>query len=133
RPIRRIGGKTGWYYANWLWTFRGWLDRLQGGVGMSRGREDADQLQPGDIIDCWRVDLYEPNRHLRLVAEMKLPGRAWLDFEIATDDRGTRIHQTAIFDPHGFLGILYWFVVTPLHKVLFPGMLRGIAKAAVEQ
>lgn len=128
-PIRRIGGKTGWYYGNWLWTFRGWMDLFIGGVGMRRGRRDNEQLKTGDPIDCWRVEAFEEGHRLRLAAEMKLPGRAWLEFEVTGDAEGSLIRQTAIFDPVGLRGLLYWYSVYPLHQFVFAGMLRGIARA----
>jgi uncharacterized protein YbjT (DUF2867 family) len=128
-PIQRIGGSTGWYYGNWLWTLRGWMDLLLGGVGMRRGRPDSEKLKAGDTIDCWRVDAFEPGRRLRLAAEMKLPGRAWLEFEVTGDGTGSLIRQTAIIDPIGLRGLLYWYSVYPLHQFVFEGMLRGIAKA----
>jgi uncharacterized protein YbjT (DUF2867 family) len=128
--IRRIGGATGWYYANWLWTLRGWLDLLSGGVGMRRGRRDPESLQVGDAVDCWRVDVFEPNHRLRLAAEMKLPGRAWLEFDVDGNTDGCSIRQTAIFEPLGLAGLAYWYGIYPLHQLLFSGMLRGIAAAA---
>jgi hypothetical protein len=129
-PIRRIGGATGWYYGNWLWRFRGGLDLLVGGVGMRRGRRDSEQLKAGDTLDCWRVEAFEPGRTLRLAAEMKMPGRAWLEFEVTADANGSIIRQTAIFDPVGLGGLMYWYLVYPLHQLVFGGMLRGIAHAA---
>jgi uncharacterized protein YbjT (DUF2867 family) len=126
-PIRRIGGARGWYYANWLWQLRGLLDRLVGGAGLRRGRRDPDSLRVGDTVDFWRVEAMEPNRRLRLAAEMKLPGRAWLEFEVARDANGCVIRQTATFDPKGLLGRAYWYSVFPLHQFVFGGMLRGIA------
>jgi uncharacterized protein YbjT (DUF2867 family) len=126
-PIRRIGGRTGWYYANWLWKLRGLLDGVFGGVGMRRGRRDSDSLQVGDTVDFWRVELMEPDHLLRLTAEMKLPGRAWLEFEVTGDATGSLIRQTATFDPVGLLGRAYWYAVFPLHELVFGGMLRGIA------
>jgi uncharacterized protein YbjT (DUF2867 family) len=125
--IRRIGGATGWYYGNWMWSLRGWLDRLVGGVGMRRGRRDADSLEVGDAVDCWRVVAIEPDCRLRLAAEMKLPGSAWLEFEVTRDATGSVIRQTATFDPKGLLGRAYWYAVFPLHQFLFGGMLRAIA------
>ncbi len=132
RPIERIGGRTGWYYGTWLWHVRGWLDLLVGGVGMRRGRRDPDRLRVGDPLDCWRVEALEPDRRLRLQAEMKLPGRAWLEFEVAPadDGSGSVIRQTAVFDPVGLFGILYWYGIWPLHELVFRGMLRGITRAA---
>lgn len=129
-PIQRIGGRTGWYYANWLWRLRGFLDLLAGGVGVRRGRRHAEQLHVGDTIDWWRVEAFEPGKRLRLFAEMKLPGRAWLEFDVEPAARGTRIRQTAIFDPVGLSGLLYWYAVYPLHAMVFAGMLRRIARAA---
>jgi hypothetical protein len=128
-PIERIGGATGWYYGNILWQIRGWLDLLIGGVGMRRGRRDRERLQTGDVLDCWRVEGFEAGRKLRLAAEMKMPGRAWLEFEVAGDAGGSIIRQTAIFDPAGLWGLTYWYLVYPLHQLVFAGMLRGIARA----
>lgn len=130
RPIRRIGGTTGWYYADWMWRLRGWLDQLVGGVGTRRGRRDGESLKPGDVLDCWRVESVEPDRRLRLFAEMKLPGRAWLEFETLPDDDGSRITQTATFVPIGVLGVLYWYALWPVHELVFRGMLRNLARNA---
>ena len=129
-PIRRIGGETGWYYANWLWRLRGFIDLWVGGVGSRRGRRDAAWLYPGETVDFWRVETFEPPHRLRLLAEMKLPGRAWLDFEVEGEGTASRIRQTAIFDPIGVLGQLYWYALYPLHRLIFAGMLRRIAAAA---
>lgn len=129
-PIRRIGGRTGWYYGNWLWSLRGFLDLLVGGVGIRRGRRDPDNLHVGEPLDFWRVEAFEPNHRLRLHAEMKLPGRAWLEFEVIPCDQGSTIRQTAIFDPLGLLGLLYWYGIYPLHQFVFAGMLRNLARAA---
>ena len=126
-PIRRIGGTQGWYYANWLWQARGLLDRLFGGVGLRRGLRDPDSLRVGDMVDFWRVEAIEPNHRLRLAAEMKLPGQAWLEFEVTGDSTGSVIRQTASFDPKGLLGRAYWYSVFPLHQFVFGGMLQGIA------
>ena len=131
RPIARIGGRTGYYYANWLWRLRGFLDLLAGGVGIRRGRRDPVQLRIGDTVDWWRVEAYEANRRLLLVAEMKLPGRAWLEFEVEGGAAGSTIRQTAIFDPVGLAGLTYWYAVYPVHKLVFAGMLRGIAASAL--
>jgi uncharacterized protein YbjT (DUF2867 family) len=129
-PIRRIGGRTGWYYGNWLWSLRGFLDLLVGGVGVRRGRRDPDNLHVGDPLDFWRVEVFEPHQRLRLHAEMKLPGRAWLEFEVNPSEQGSTIRQTAIFDPLGLAGLLYWYGIAPLHQFVFAGMLRNIAHAA---
>ncbi len=130
--IRRIGGATGWYYGNWLWKIRGFLDLLAGGVGLRRGRRDPDALYPGDPLDFWRVIAVEPGRLLRLAAEMKLPGRAWLQFETSPAEGGTEIRQTAIFDPFGLPGLAYWWALYPIHRRMFAGMLRGIVKEAAD-
>ena len=131
-PIRRIGGKTGWYYANWLWSLRGFLDLLIGGIGVRRGRRDPEHLRVGDALDFWRVESYEPSKLLRLSAEMRLPGRAWLEFEVTSASGGSVIRQTAIFDPVGLTGLAYWYGVYPLHQRVFSGMLRNIARKAGE-
>jgi uncharacterized protein YbjT (DUF2867 family) len=128
-PIRRIGGTTGWYFADWLWKLRGFIDLLAGGTGMRRGRRDPENLLAGDALDFWRVEEYEPGRRLRLAAEMKVPGRAWLEFEVRENERGgSTIRQTAVFDPAGLFGLAYWYGVYPLHALVFAGMLRGIAR-----
>ncbi len=129
-PIQRIGGQTGWYYGTWLWRLRGFLDLLVGGVGLRRGRRDAVDLRVGDALDFWRVEAYEPNRLLRLQAEMKLPGRAWLEFEVSGEPETSEIRQTAIFDPVGLLGLAYWYALYPVHQLMFSGMLKAIARAA---
>lgn len=131
-PIRRIGGASGWYCADALWRLRGWLDRLLGGVGMPRLRRDPDDCVVGDVIDGWRVEAYEPDRVLRLSAGLKLPGRGWLEFRVEPLDGGARslIRQTAIFDPRGIAGRLYWYGVLPLHALIFRGLLRRIAESA---
>jgi uncharacterized protein YbjT (DUF2867 family) len=130
-PIRRIGGQTGWYYGNWLWKIRGFMDLLVGGVGVRRGRRDPDQVRVGDTIDFWRVEQIVDNKILRLAAEMKVPGRAWLEFEVTEKEGGCSVRQTAIFDPVGLFGIVYWYTLFPLHEFVFSGMLRNICKAAV--
>ncbi len=128
RPIRRIGGQTGWYYGNWLWQIRGFLDLLVGGVGVRRGRRDADHLCVGDALDFWRVEQFQPDRLLRLRAEMKVPGRAWLEFEVRPEDGRSTVRQTAIFDPVGILGLAYWYALYPLHHFVFSGMLRNLCR-----
>jgi len=129
-PIQQIGGKTGWYYATWLWHIRGWLDLLVGGVGMRRGRRDPVNLRVGDALDFWRVEAFEPNGRLRLAAEMRVPGRAWLEFEVSELDGQSQIRQTAIFDPVGLPGLAYWYALYPLHQLVFARMLKEIARAA---
>ena len=129
-PVRRIGGATGWYFGSFLWSMRGWVDRWFGGVGMSRGRRDPDACAVGDVIDGWTVDAYEPDRRLRLSADLKLPGRGWLEFEVTPLDGGRRsmIRQTATFDPRGLLGRAYWYAVLPIHSLMFRGMIERIAR-----
>ncbi len=121
--IWAIGGRTGWYYANWLWGIRGFLDKLSGGVGLRRGRKDSSEISPGDSLDFWRV-LYADRKEKRLLlyAEMKLPGEAWLEFKIEND----LLIQTATFRPLGLKGRLYWYSVMPFHEVVFRGMIKRI-------
>lgn len=130
-PVQSIGGAQGWYAWDSLWQLRGALDLLLGGVGMRRGRRHPAQLRVGDPLDFWRVEAFEPDRLLRLSAEMKLPGRAWLQFEVEPEASGSRVRQTAIFDPIGLAGLAYWYGVWPVHALVFRDMLRGIARAAV--
>ncbi len=129
-PIERIGGRAGWYYGNWLWRLRGAVDRLLGGPGMKRGRRDDRELRPGDVLDCWRVVAYEPPHRLTLEAEMRLPGRAWLQFEVVPRGEGAEIRQTALYDPVGISGRAYWYLLYPAHEAIFRGMLLRIAQFA---
>jgi len=130
QSVARIGGSTGWYYGNWLWKLRGFLDRLVGGVGALRGRRHPNELRLGDALDVWRVKILEPSYRLMLVAEMKLPGQAILDFSLETMASGkTKLKQTALFSAKGIPGFLYWYSVLPFHAFIFEGMLQGIAKA----
>jgi hypothetical protein len=129
--IERIGGVNGWYACNWLWQVRGWMDTLIGGPGMARGRRDPKRLAAGEKLDCWHVEICDPPRRLRLAAEMKMPGRGWLEFEVVPRDGDVTIHQTAVFDPHGLGGLAYWYAIWPLHELVFRRMLAGIARAAV--
>jgi hypothetical protein len=130
-PIRRIGGRTGWYFGNTLWRIRGLVDLMMGGVGMRRGRPDPETPFPGSTLDFWRVESYEPGRRLRLFAEMKVPGRAWLEFRAVAVGASTVLTQLAEFEPRGLFGILYWYLLTPIHEVMLRGMLRSIAAAAL--
>lgn len=129
--VTRLGGQQGWLYADFLWSIRGMLDALVGGIGLRRGRRSPTTLRVGDVVDFWRVEALEPNRLLRLSAEMKLPGRAWLQFELDPLDGGrTCLTQTAFFDPKGLAGLLYWYATVPAHFFVFPGMLDAIIKRA---
>jgi uncharacterized protein YbjT (DUF2867 family) len=130
-PVRRIGGRTGWYFGNWLWRMRGLLDLMIGGVGMRRGRPDPETPLPGSTLDFWRVQIYEPGERLRLLAEMRVPGRAWLEFRAEAKGRSTILRQIAWFEPHGLGGLLYWYLLWPIHELIFRGMLRRIAAAAL--
>lgn len=129
-PIREIGGETGWYFANPLWRLRELADRLVGGTAHARRRRHHSDLVPGDVIDFWRVEAIEHDRLLLLRAEMKLPGQAWLRFDVEPLASGSVIRQTALFHPAGIAGLLYWYVLFPVHKIMFIGMLRGIAAEA---
>ena len=128
--ITRIGGEAGWYYANWLWRVRGALDLIVGGAGMRRSRRDPGALLPGDPLDFWRVEAVESDRLVRLRAEMKVPGRAWLQFEVLGEGDHSVIRQTALFEPRGLAGLAYWYALYPLHSLIFAGMLRGIVTEA---
>ncbi len=131
-PIQAIGGATGWYKGAALWRLRGLLDVLVGGPGLRRGRRDPVRLEVGDTLDFWRVEAFEQDRMLRLHAEMRVPGRAWLQFEVSAgaNGRGSTITQTAIFDPSGLFGLVYWYGLWPFHGYIFGGMLRNIVAAA---
>lgn len=123
--IWQIGGDRGWYYLNWLWRLRGFLDKVFGGVGLRRGRTNPVDLHTGESLDFWRVLLADrPGRRLLLFAEMKLPGEAWLEFRI---DAGNVLHQTATFRPRGLWGRIYWYALVPIHHIIFAGMLRRLA------
>ena len=126
-----IGGKRGWFYANWLWKLRGWLDRLIGGVGMSRGRTREGEAQPGDVVDGYTVDAMEPGRLLRLRNDLIAPGPAWMQFEALKSVHGkTLLVLTAFFEPHGLAGLAYWYALYPFHQLVFNGMAREIIKRA---
>jgi uncharacterized protein YbjT (DUF2867 family) len=129
-PISRIGGRAGWYYGDRLWRLRGLLDLAVGGPGLRRGRRDAESVTIGDTVDFWRVEAIEPSRLLRLAAEMRLPGRAWLQFEVTPENGGSLIRQTALFDPVGLGGLVYWYALWGIHQMVFAGMLRNIVRAA---
>ena len=125
QKIMKIGGNSGWYYANSLWRLRGFLDKLFGGVGLRRGRTDDNELFAGDAIDFWRVLYVDKNEgRLLLFAEMKLPGEAWLEFKITKNT----LHQTATFRPKGLAGRVYWYALWPIHNIIFKGMIKRIAQ-----
>jgi hypothetical protein len=131
RVVESVGGANGWYSLPMAWAARGWLDKLVGGVGLRRGRRDPEHLVTGDALDFWRVESMEKGTSLRLRAEMKLPGRAWLEFRIESTPEGTStLHQRAVFFPHGLGGRLYWLAVMPLHGIVFAGMANAMAKKA---
>ena len=126
KKIWSIGGKNGWYYADWLWGIRGFIDKLFGGVGLRRGRKNQTEISPGEALDFWRVLIADKReKKLLLFAEMKLPGEAWLEFRI---DNQNVLHQTATFRPLGLLGRFYWYSVLPFHGFIFRGMIRNIAR-----
>jgi uncharacterized protein YbjT (DUF2867 family) len=126
RKIWAIGGITGWYYADWLWRIRGFIDKLFGGVGLRRGRKNQDDISPGEALDFWRVLIADKTeKRLLLFAEMKLPGEAWLEFRI---DKNNVLHQTATFRPLGLRGRLYWYSVLPFHSFIFKGMIKNIVR-----
>ena len=127
RPIQKIGGTEGWYAYNWLWALRGFLDILIGGVGVRRGRTHPVNIGVGDALDFWRVEAFEQDKRLLLRAEMKLPGKAWLEFIVKESEQGCMIRQTASFDPAGWMGTAYWYLISPLHRIVFSRMLRSIA------
>ncbi|GFE57477.1 SDR family oxidoreductase [Geobacter sp. AOG1] len=130
KAVMSIGGESGWYYADWLWKLRGFLDHLVGGVGLHRGRRCPLEVSPGDALDFWRVVKVTRLQRLLLVAEMKLPGEATLEFRIEEIAPGkTMLQQVAHFLPRGLLGLMYWYAVTPFHNFIFDGMLRGFGKA----
>ncbi len=131
RTFTGLGGRRGWLYANWLWELRGALDRLIGGVGLRRGRRHPDEVRVGDAVDFWRVERVEPDRLLRLRAEMKVPGDAWLQFEVAPAAPGrTLLRQSAYFAPKGLPGLLYWYALYPVHRVIFSGLIQRVARRA---
>ncbi len=132
RVVSSIGGANGWYYADLLWNLRGLLDRLLGGTGRRRGRRHPTQLRVGDALDFWRVAGIQPGRRLTLLAEMRLPGIAVLEFEVAPEGTGTRITTAAHFHPAGTLGLLYWYALWPVHKRIFTGITDAIAVRAMQ-
>jgi uncharacterized protein YbjT (DUF2867 family) len=131
--VEGIGGDNGWYSWPVAWAARGWMDKLVGGVGLRRGRRDADELLTGEALDFWRVEELVRGERLRLRAEMKVPGRAWLELSVEPDGTGSTYRQRAVFFPRGLSGRLYWLAVLPFHNFIFKPMARNIAKAAEAQ
>ncbi|OGS47892.1 MAG: hypothetical protein A3J79_02800 [Elusimicrobia bacterium RIFOXYB2_FULL_62_6] len=125
-----IGGDRGWFYAQFLWELKAWQDRLVGGVGMRRGRRHPDIIHQGEPLDFWRVERVIGNRMLLLRAEMRLPGKGWLQFETLPKDGGSTLRQTAYFEPKGFFGNIYWYSLYPLHKIIFAGLVAEIKRRA---
>ena len=134
RAFTGLGGTRGWLYMNWAWRIRGAFDRLCGGVGLRRGRRDADSVRVGEALDFWRVEAVEPNHLMRLRAEMKVPGKAWLQFEVKAQEHDTRplLSQIAFFAPKGLLGLVYWYALYPIHSMIFGGMIQRVAKRAAD-
>jgi uncharacterized protein YbjT (DUF2867 family) len=132
RAVCRIGGERGWYSGEWLWKLRGWIDRVVGGPGLRRKRRHSEQLAVGEPVDFWRVEDLVENQRLVLHAEMRLPGEAWLEWRLEADGPRSRIVQTARFRPRGLFGRVYWYGVAPFHGLVFPGLMRGIARDAFE-
>ena len=130
RSYTGIGGERGWLYMDWAWGIRGWLDKAVGGVGLRRGRRHPDEIRAGEALDFWRVEEVEKNRCLRLRAEMKLPGKAWLQFESEPQEGKTLLTVTAYFAPYGLFGLLYWYAMWPFHKFIFDGLTRRVASRA---
>jgi len=130
RSYMGIGGGRGWLYMDWAWGFRGWLDKAVGGVGLRRGRRHPDEIRAGESLDFWRVEEVQKNRLLRLRAEMKLPGKAWLQFESTPQGDQTLLTVTAYFAPYGLFGFLYWYAMWPFHKYIFDGLTRRVASRA---
>lgn len=133
RAFSGIGGERGWLYMDWAWAIRGWMDKLVGGVGLRRGRRHPDEIRAGESLDFWRVEALTPGHFLRLRAEMKVPGGAWLEFQVTPQENGKNLLvQTAYFAPRGLFGYLYWYSMWPFHRFIFDGMIRNLAARAGE-
>lgn len=130
RAYTGIGGERGWLYMDWAWALRGWMDKVIGGVGLRRGRRHPDEIHAGEALDFWRVEVVIKNTRMRLRAEMKVPGKAWLEFESTQQAEKTLFTATAYFAPHGISGFLYWYAMWPFHKFIFKGLTRGLASRA---
>ncbi|MDX9991330.1 MAG: SDR family oxidoreductase [Anaerolineales bacterium] len=133
RAFSGIGGERGWMYMDWAWEIRGWMDKAVGGVGLRRGRRHPDELRAGESLDFWRVETLTPGRFMRLRAEMKVPGKAWLEFQVLPQkDRQNLFVQTAYFAPRGLFGYLYWYAMWPAHRFIFDGMLQSLLARAMK-
>jgi len=128
--IEGVGGENGWYSFPLAWAIRGWIDKLFGGVGLRRGRRDPDRLHVGDAVDFWRVEAIDRGSFLRLRAEMRVPGRAWLEMSAEPDGEGSRYRQRAVYFPRGLAGRMYWWSIVPVHGVIFAGMANRITAEA---
>lgn len=130
--IASIGGNNGWYYANWLWKLRGFIDQQLGGVGLRRGRRHPYEICPGEALDFWRVQEFIPSRKITLLAEMKVWGQAWLEFKVyPISDSSCRLEQIARYYPRGLFGLFYWYAIYPLHTIVFRGLIKAIADRAL--
>jgi uncharacterized protein YbjT (DUF2867 family) len=131
RAFSGIGGERGWMYMDWAWAIRGWMDKAVGGVGLRRGRRHPDDIRAGESLDFWRVESFTPGQCMRLRAEMKVPGKAWLEFQVTPQENGKNLFvQTAYFAPRGLFGYLYWYAMWPAHRFIFDGMLRRLVERA---
>jgi hypothetical protein len=127
-----LGGQRGWLYMNWAWEIRGFIDKMIGGVGLRRGRRDPDEVRVGDALDFWRVEVVEPDKRLLLRAEMKVPGKAWLQFQVTPQEDGqTLLSQTAFFAPKGLFGWVYWYALYPVHRLIFSGLIDRIGERSI--
>lgn len=133
RSFTGIGGERGWMYMDWAWAIRGWVDKAVGGVGLRRGRRHPDDIRAGESLDFWRVESLTPGQCMRLRAEMKVPGKAWLEFQVTPQENGKNLFvQTAYFAPRGLFGYLYWYAMWPFHAFIFDGLLRRLVLRAQE-
>jgi len=131
RSFSGIGGQRGWLYMDWAWAIRGWMDKAVGGLGVRRGRRHPDEIWVGEALDFWRVEAVTPDRAMRLQAEMKVPGKAWLEFQSTPQSaEKTLLTTTAYFEAHGLFGFLYWYAMWPFHRFIFDGMTRALAARA---
>jgi uncharacterized protein YbjT (DUF2867 family) len=132
-PLLRLGGQEGYPFINILFWLRGFIDLMLGGVGMRRGRKNHASLAVGDVIDCWRVEAYQHSHYIKLADETKIPGKAWLEFQVDSHAKGIKISQRVIFDPAGATGVLYWYIMYPIHKLMFWALFKGLIKQIKEK